>query len=1255
MVRISKLAYFLTGLLLLLLPLSASAQQVAGVTGIVADKSGGSLAGVHVSLTNASTGFSQTTTTNENGSYLFQKIAPGPGYVLTFTKDGFQSVTLTNVYLGVNTTSTQNAQLELGTIQQTVEVRANGEGTLNTTDASIGNVIDTRTLHELPTLNRGDVSAFLRLEPGVVSSGGDPGISDPNNTRDGAVNGARVDQGNITVDGIDANDQNTGQSFTTIGNASVDAIQEVRTVTANAGADQGRSSGAQIALITKGGTNEFHGSLREYNRNTFFEANSFFNNKSHVPVAKLNRNQFGANLGGPIKKDKLFFFFDYEADRQASQANNSAVVPFDDVRDGSVAYINDGPGCDKTATRVSAPSCISLASPAQVAALDPLHIGPSAALLSLLNGGVTYPHVTDPSGGDGINFGLSVFNSPNGSISGTYISRVDYNFTNKQKIFGRFNIVRQNATQTPANLPGQPDTTEFVNHDFSFAVGHTWTINSNNVNQFIFGITGNRFQFPAGNVAPTFPNELSLNTAITNPYGDIGSQSRIAPVPTIRDDFSHVHGHHNLGFGFNLRPFHTTLQNIRDFNFILVGLGGNLTGLNSQFRPSDATFGTNKGILNDPLATGNWDGAFTQDLGRYASIATNYNYNNAGKAFPPGTGKIRNFKQRELEIYAQDSWRVRSNLTIGYGLRWQYEGVPFEENGNETVSNNVTWQTLLSTRIKNGLNGDASNPPLLQYVLGGPANHGPSYYQQNWKNFAPNLSVAYTPNFKSGPLHSLFGDNKTVLRVGGSIAYDRFAAGAFNFIQDQFTYIFQNSGTINFGINNPAVDLANDPRFTKVTDVPQQPPAPAVTALPFTPFVDAHGNPTQPGVNSNYTLDNKFRIPYSYVANVGFQRELPGNFQIEVDYVGRFAHSLFAGADAGQLADFKDPTSGQLLSSALNSLATQLRNGVPAQNVTPQPFFENQTGPGASRFFAGALGPNFVFGDFANIVAALAKNGFLAPNIGLSGQFNSNLYGTNIATSSFNGLLTSLRKRVSNNLQFDFNYTFSHSIDSSSFATNAIKSDVSIFAPTICDSINTRNCRGNSEFDTTHVFNANAIYDLPLGRGQMIGRNSPGWANVIIGGWRVSTIFQAHTGFAMNILSGGFANSTTYTTPAILSGQSSALASGIHTVGGNQTQFFKDPAAALAAFSEPMFGQGGNRNIGRGPGYWNFDMGVIKDFQMPWSESHKLQFRWETFNTFNHPNFAEPSVSLANPQTFGVITQTVNGGRVMLFGLRYDF
>lgn len=327
--------FFLTTLAVLLFASAALAQSSSGVTGVVTDTSGAVVAGVEVKLTDTKTGTEKTTTTNGEGSYSFDKVAPGSGYTLTFTGSGFQTLILKEVTLGVSNVETYNAQMTVGQISNTVEIVAEGGATLNTTDASIGNVIDERRLKELPIQIRNSPAALISLQPGVV--GNNVGASGTN--RIGSVTGARTDQGNITIDGIDANDQATGQFAATVGNAPIDAVQEFRAVSTNPGADEGRSSGGQVSLVTKSGTNDFHGNLREYNRTAKTAANSFFNNRSGTKRPQLTRNQFGGSIGGPIVKDALFFFFDVEMRRDAQGVSYTRIVPLDHFRPVASAFL----------------------------------------------------------------------------------------------------------------------------------------------------------------------------------------------------------------------------------------------------------------------------------------------------------------------------------------------------------------------------------------------------------------------------------------------------------------------------------------------------------------------------------------------------------------------------------------------------------------------------------------------------------------------------------------------------------------------------------------------------------------------------------------------------------------------------------------------------------------------------------------------------------------------------------------------------
>jgi len=385
---------FLAALTAFALPVMVSAQSVSGVTGVVTDSTGAIVPGVDITLTDTRTARELTTKSDDKGVYNFQNVVPGQGYKLAFSIKGFQTLVVSDVTLGVAKTETYNASLTAGDISATVDVVAPGSGdTLNTTDASIGNVIDTRQLRELPIQIRSSPAALIGLQPGVV--GNNVGTSSGN--RVGSVTGSRADQGNITIDGFDANDQATGQFAATTGNAPIDSVQEFRAVSTNPNASEGRSAGGQVEIFTKPGTNTLHGSLYEYNRSETFAANSFFANRAGTytatdqalsggilqagtqkqPRPHLVRNQFGGSLGGPLPffnfgdhppsdpffksgKDRLFFFFNYEGRIDRQGIPSTRTVPLDHFRNGSVAYINNTPGCTSQSRLNTTPQCITI-------------------------------------------------------------------------------------------------------------------------------------------------------------------------------------------------------------------------------------------------------------------------------------------------------------------------------------------------------------------------------------------------------------------------------------------------------------------------------------------------------------------------------------------------------------------------------------------------------------------------------------------------------------------------------------------------------------------------------------------------------------------------------------------------------------------------------------------------------------------------------------------------------------------------------
>jgi hypothetical protein len=1299
------------------LPVFLAAQATSGVTGVVTDESGALLVGARVTLSNSATGFSATTTTNSDGAYMFLHMLPAT-YTLSFSKDTFRTVTISNVELGVSVVETENAKLPVGDRTERVEVTASGEGTINTVDASIGNVITTQQIQDLPSLLRDDVTAVLQLQPGVQQTSS--GVGD---SQYGSVTGSRADAGTVTLDGLDVNDETIGTAFAAVGRAPVDSISEVRTIVGGADVSFGRGAGAQVELVTQSGTNQWHGTLEEFNRVSAEAANDYFNNLDGVPKAQLTRNQYGGSVGGPIIKDKAFFFFDYSARRQAQGVQETLTVPLDPFRNGQLNYVNTS-GNIVPFPALGAPGSQS------VQGLDPQGVGADQSLLSFV-AGRPYPEPNDFSAGDGINTGGYLFTAPSYIRANTFVGRVDYTLSTHHNLFARGTWDRDSDTQTPKAFPTDSGPVGFfVSHDRSWVVGDTWTINAAMVNVASFGLTRQVEAFPINlNSAPNIPVPNLFGFGIlSSPYGDIRGQSRNVPVPEIHDNFNWNRGKHTLQFGTDIKPIrvHSSLTN--DVNFPSIGLQSQIVELNSSLRPTDISTANGGGFLTE------WDNAYTTILGRYASTTAQYNYQVAGTAYPQYSPSLRNFNYNEYEFFVQDSWKARSDLTLSYGLRWNYHSVPYEANGFESVSNIFEKQMFADRQqaAASGVNGFTALP-FLTYQLGGPKNHGPNYYHPDWRDFAPRVGFAYSPSFTSGILGRLLGDRKTSIRGGAGIAYDR-VLSTLSFEIDESSQLFSTSTTQQFGNASSAnLSLLNDPRFTSIT-APPPPPPPGVgpgsptIPRPYTPFVTPSngancpvgsglygadvfvpaGQPCAVGLFNNqdlFQLNNTLKMPYSMSVSFGLQRELPKNFILEVSYFGKFGRRLIGTADPAQQVNFVDPASGQSLNNAYGNIqnavcgttgpgqpCTVNTNMINSGTVPAQPWFENQInaalssviGPGTTCAGAFAGVPNctnlavgdlgitnsFLIGDLSTVDVVLADLALILPNTGLPYQTGSVASVGNFGSSDYHSLIVTLRKKYSNNLYFDFDYAYAHAIDNVSDITND-----AVFASfnaqgLICDLRNLRTCRASSDFDSRQTISANYEYRLPVGRGQKFLGSAPKWVDEILGGWATSGIVSHHTGYPWSTVTNAFPINFTQLGPALLIGPSSAVKEKIHvqaTASGTPgLQLFANQTNALGAFAFPFGGGTGERNTLRGPGYFNLDMALLKTFSI--SEGKTLQFHVDAFNAFNHASFNPPevnggaagSLSTANtninsPLQYGFLNSTANSARELSLGLLFRF
>ena len=1204
----------------------ASAQTTATVTGVVTDSLGAVMPGVTVVLSNPTTGVSYPVKTDSAGSYRVPNVPPGPGYSIEFTFQGFSSYKLNDIYVNVANSTTENAKLSPGNTLE-VKVTATGQGvTLNTTDASIGNNFQVSKLNDLPVYDRTSPAVLFTLQPGI--------------TLTGATTGAREDQTDTTVDGLDVNDFATGNFAAITANAPVDSIQEFRGTTAGFTADSGPGGGGQFQLVTRSGTNQWHGNVNLYHRDNSTAANNWFNDEAGVGEPKLVQNQFGGALGGPIKHNKLFFFFDDLNSRIASDESVLRTVPLPSFTAGNVSYINDNPGCTSASRQNTTPGCISSLSPTQIAALDPAGIGDSPQILALFQ--TNYPAANDLTSGDGVNTGGFRFNAATPNNLTNYVGRVDWVVSDRIKFYGRGTVARQNAVNSAAQFPGAPPATQFVDRSYGYVAGMDWQISPYKFNQFIYGSTVQDYSFPRPtNVEGIYQYSFAtgVTTLLDSPFSSpSNAQSRHVPIPEVSDNFTWIIGRHSLQLGGYFKWILAHDQTTLGYNTYDIGLGGNVQGLNASLRPPNL-------LTPSGTAQVTYDSAFAAMLGRIGSLSSTFNYNASGNVLPQPSSTVQDYRYYQTQPYIADTWKVTPTLTLTFGVNYQYFSVPYEIHGLETVQN-LGFDNYFAARQAQSAAG-TSGPqavPLFTYVLGGKANKGPGFYKSNPHEFAPRFAFAYNPGF----------DPATVFNGSIGIVYDRTIINAVQYQQTQYSYLFAQNQIVNNGnASDPVGSLATEPRLAN-PPLATPPPSPAP---PYQPYV-ADGVPygTQEGV-FNEMVDPNLKDPYSILINFGMQHEFAGAYLLKINYVGRLGRRLLAQADASQLIDFPDNASGQLMSQAMGNITTEVRAGADPTNLPAEPWWENQLPPGLGAFCqptACANNTSFVAyeleslvykGDFADTIQGLTAAGLLNYNVGMAAQFAENTMYTNKGFSSYNGMLVTLQKNLTHNFQFDLNYTWSHSIDNVSVIANSPAIGGYGF---ICDAVHPRECRGNSDYDTTHYITGDFTYSLPFGRGRQYVSNIPWWLDELVGGWDISGIPTWHSGEAYGTVSSAFVAGFANDAPAIFNGDKGALKHHIHTEQGGAVNLYANPAAAVGAFTGPIGLKIGNRNILRGPTFFNFDAGLAKNFVLYAPKNLTLQFRADAFNVLNHPNFDSlsynnypNSVDITQPGNFGQLTSLV--------------
>jgi hypothetical protein len=1262
--------------------------------GTVTDSKGAVLPGADLMLADSQTGISRSTKTNNIGAYQFLHLPPGD-YSITVAAKGFATIKQDSVRLLVDTPATINFTVEVRSETTTIHVQAEA-GLVNTQDATLGHAFDARQIDNLPFEGRNPV-AILSLQPGVAFIGNNESINPDADSRNGAVNGGRSDQANITIDGVDDNDQTEGYAFQGALRATLDSIQEFRVTTSNANADAGRSSGAQVALVTKSGTNKFHGSLYEYNRADFTSANDWFNKQAEIlsglpnRPGELIRNTFGTSIGGPIKNNRLFFFATYEGQRTRENSQITRIVPSASLRQGIIQY----------QTCPTAPNCIAgdpgntnvSLNPSQIATMDPnctalgtcpLGSGVNPAVMKVLQ---TYPLPNAFQVGDGLNYQGYTFSAPAPGKLDTYIVKLDYNITQNgnHRVFLRGNLQNDHLSGTGdtdgAQFPGDPPNHADLNNSKGIAGGYTAVVRNNLVNSFDYG-----YIRQGTSVTGLSDQHHVILFGLDDPLSFSRATSVQVPAHNFVDDVSWIKGKHTIQFGANFRM----VDDLRNSN------------QNSFFdAQTNVAFLANSGLANkgaslDPAKFGfpavasffesSYDIPMTTLAGIIAEVDAIYNRTKTGTVLPEGTPIARHFRDHEAEWYVQDSWRINSNFVVTGGLRYTLLQPPYETSGTQ-VAPSVSLNNWFRERWVNMLQGKADNPPF-SFGLSGQANDGKPYWDWDYKDLAPRLAFAWSPRFENSWLKRMFGDSgKSSIRGGYGMYYDHFGQGVVN------TFDRYGSFGLSTLLTNPAGNVTVDtaPRFTTLYDIPTSSPAGPVMVIP----PPQGGFPVTPptsfeagGYGIGWGLDDKMKTPYSHLVDFSITRELPHNFIFSASYVGRFAHRLLQQEDLAMPLDLIDPVSGTDYFSAASQLSRMAVAGTAVNAVGNIPYwqdiFPSAAGPAATQLAGcGAPGESALstvtatqamydsyYCNLHNEVVALQNadvfcfpacatiRGVTQPYQFFSGQFATLYAWRSIGNSAYNAAQLSLQHHMTHGLQMDVNYTLSKSIDVSSNAERVNFNSYFSYASQIINSWDPKQLRGPSDFDALHQINSNWVYELPIGRGQRWGSTMGGFSEALLGGWQFSGLFRWTSGFPYSIGNGFFfPTNWDLEGAAVLTGK--VPESGTFRDSNGNPNIFKNINAALASFRFAYPGESGNRNEVRGAGFFGIDTGLSKTWKL--AESQSLRFSWETFNITNSVRFGFDLSnggglpSLGTTGTFGEYNQTLTKPRVMQFALRYGF
>jgi hypothetical protein len=1270
---------------LLLFPCSefvlAQVRTTGQLSGTVVDASGAVVVGATLTVSQQSTGFIRTATTNESGAYVFPALQPGT-YQLKVTATGFSEAAYDTVVVGAARTTDLKVELKVGAATETVRVSSQG-AVLETTSNTLSSTISPEGIQNLPLGGR-DVLPFAQLVPGA-QTGGDQRFTTYNALPNAAIN--------ITVDGVNNNFQRYRTSttgFYTAAPLRLGAFDEVTVSTDSLTADAGAEGSVQLRFVTKSGTNKFHGTAFWQAQNSAFNANSYTNNALGIPRQPFHLNDYGGSLGGPIWKNKIFFFINYEEEDNPFSVVTGVQIPTQQAQQGIFNYI----GTD------NAPHTVNLLT---LAASQPTPfpsvVDPTMSnIFSQLN---TFSQNQTLNGLPGVPYINTLSFAQQQSNTNRYpTARLDFVATPKISLHGSWDLYWRNIANTEPYPGDKHENNGFKSTYYTGMLGFDYAITPRLMNQFNFGVLSTVEEFNPGNNFQEFEGQGNVQVIapqLANGQGPIFNPiipSFIFPLPrnnplwNVYDNISWTHGNHTFTFGGDIRI--STMRELESDPPPSYNLGlSNLDPALSMFTPAnfpainpatdllnaEAMYGTVVGRINNVSGANYVDGTTKQ-----YQVAGSLNYLE---------------KQTVGGIYFQDAFRVTAHLALNYGFRWQFSGAIHNTNGFAT---NPTYADLL------GPSTHEFQPGELNGNLNPQVSLRPAPYTADLVQPSPNFGFAWNPDWQDGFRGKLAGGSNLVIRGGARISH--YDEGWTTFEQ---ATIFGNPGAQQTVFLNPGNGAGQFPPGSlslSSTIVPNGTPASFSPPFPQSLFTFSN----QPFS----TVDPNIRSPYVESWNFGIQRMFPGNTVLEINYVGNHSVHMWQNYDLnevnifenGFLTDFKNAQTNL----AINGGTSFADTGKPG--LIPTPIFEAAFGgtgaalPSGSLLSSSFTNSQFIpllqqgqAGALANVLASTASylcnmvGGIAFTPCGGSG-YGAGLYPINFfqvnpfalggaadllsdpGSESYNGLQVQVKHPVGRGLMLMANYTYSHAF------TNRYIGDYFTADQAVANYTTLRDPHLNrvpSPYDFRNVFRAYATYDLPFGTGHQFSSGNS-LLNRVIGGWTVGTIVTAQSGRNFKFL-GGFNAFNYYNDPfgapdmsdsgVVLNGITrSQLQSNVGVFPGpspNEPIVFLKPQlfanGAQPVLGETTPGQLGSFMFLRGPSFVNTDISIIK--AIPIKDRLTFNIYAEFLNAFNHPNWNVTdgsSFSTNNPAQYVNVQSSTytaaslaNGARSIQFRLQLAF